>query len=357
MTDGFLSAELERALLHAVAETWHDLNATFFKRRMQPPAFLLDESDSRLGQWRPETRTIALQRRFVVERGWGVVVEVLKHEMAHQYTHEILGATDETAHGPAFRQVCEALGIDAAAAGLPDAPTPGEAPREGDARVLSRIAKLLALAESSNRHEAEAAMAEAQRLMLRHNLEAVSRRAYSFRHLGRPTGRTTEAERVLANLLQEFFFVEVIWVPVWRVTEGKRASMLEVCGSTVNLDMAEHVHTFLTRTADRLWDEYKTARGIRSNRDRQTFLAGVMIGFRDKLASARRRHEAEGLVWVGDGDLARYLRQRHPRIVTRRSYGSERTEAHGAGRAAGREIVLHRPVASQSNRGRLLPGR
>ena len=41
------------------------------------------------------------------------MVEVLKHEMAHQYAHEILGARDESAHGEAFRTVCQRLGIDA----------------------------------------------------------------------------------------------------------------------------------------------------------------------------------------------------------------------------------------------------
>jgi hypothetical protein len=240
--------------------------------------------------------------------------------------------------------VCERLGIDARASGLPAAA--GDAPGEEQARVLGRIAKLLALAASQNQHEAEAAMARARELMLKHNLQAPpGRRPYGFRHLGAPTGRISEAERILANLLADQFFVEVIWVPVWRAREGKRGSVLEVCGAPVNLEMAAYVHEFLTHTANRLWRDYQRAHG-RPSRDRQTFLAGVMAGFRDKLAAQARASAAEGLVWVGDADLKSYHRRRHPYMRWTRHTGNVRNEAHIKGREAGRNIVLNRPVTS-----------
>src|SRR5262249_12962391 len=153
-------------------------------------------------------------------------------------------------------------------------------------RIIERIARLLALAESPNVHEAEAAMAVAQKLMLKHNLEGQkgrSMRGYAFRHLGKPPGRITEAERILAALLGRHFFVEGIWVPVYRPLEGKRASVLEVCGTPSNLEIADYVHHFLTVTAERLWADHKRAKRILGNRDRRTFLAGVMTGFADKL--------------------------------------------------------------------------
>lgn len=354
-TDSPLSAELDAALARALLSTWQDLNALHFRRKLTAPTIALSEAASRLGQWQPQTRTIEISRRLVHERSWGVVVEVLKHEMAHQFVHEILDITDETAHGPAFQQLCERLGIDARAAGTPDQPGPGDLPGldDDDARILRRIGKLLALAESSNKHEAEAAMAEAQRLMLRHNITGVCKSGYRFRHLGHPSGRTTEAERLLSTLLSEYFFVEAIWVPVWRVEEGKRGTVLEVCGTSVNIDMAEHVHSFLLRTADRLWDDYRAARNI-GNRDRQSYLAGVVAGFRDKLASERKRHQKEGLIWVGDPDLTSYLRKRYPRISHTRRSGTQGSEAHSHGRSAGRNIVLHKQIAATTNRGRLL---
>jgi hypothetical protein len=164
-----------------------------------------------------------------------------------------------------------------------------------------------------------------------------------------------EADRMLAVLLAEHFFVEVIWVPVWRPAEGKRGSVLEVCGTQENLDIAAYVYDFLRHTGDRLWREYRRERRLRGNRDRRTFLAGVMLGFRDKLEAQRAQHEEQGLVWVGDSDLHGYYRKRHPHIRYTRHSGQRRSGAHADGRAAGRNIVLHRGVSSDhGNGGRLL---
>ncbi|UQA59073.1 SprT-like domain-containing protein [Polyangium aurulentum] len=353
-----LSLELETALLRELKQSYDDINAAYFRRALKPATIELGDAERYLGRWHRETRSIEIARRLVLDRPWGVVVEVLKHEMAHQYVHEVLGVLDEKAHGPAFRGVCQKLGIDAAASGLPI--DPGSAP-EGETRVLERIAKLLALAESANVNEAQAAMNAAQRLMLKYNIDSVGDRAqrgYGFRHLGKPTGRVSEAERRLASILGRHFFVEVIWVPVYRPLEGKRGTVLEICGTHANLEMASYVHTFLTRTAEQLWQAHKKSRGMNGNRDRRTYVAGVMAGFDEKLSNQRKVNEQEGLVWVRDADLGRFYRARHPRIQHVKYAGGPRTEAHAEGRAAGRRIVLHRPVEGGPSGGvRLLPGK
>jgi hypothetical protein len=349
-----ISNDLEAALVRALLTVWRETNATYFKGSMHPPVLELGQTSTRYGQWDGGTRTITLQRAFVLESEWGVVVEVLRHEMAHQFVDEVLGQPDETPHGPAFRAVCEKMGIDPRASGLP---LPSSGSLDEDARILTRISKLLALAESSNAHEAELATAEAQRLMLKYNL-ATTPSGYSFRHLGRPTGRVTETERIVGGLLGEFFFVEAIWVPVWRPLEGKRGSVLEICGAPVNLEMATYVHGFLFGTADRLWTTYRSTRGLEGNRDRRTFQAGVMAGFREKLEAERRHHQEVGLVWVGDGDLRHYFRRRHPYVRTVHGSGHARNEVHTDGRAAGRNLVLHRPIETRGpGRGQLPPRR
>ena len=351
-----LSARLEAALLREVAESYRHLALAYFKGALKLPQFELVTSRARLGRWIPDTRVIELSRPLVIEQSWGVVVEVLKHEMAHQYVAEILGEHGESAHGPRFRAVCEKLGIDAAASGMP-VPTPGAAQAE-HGRVGERIARLLALAESPNVHEAEAAMAAAQRLLLKHNIELRSTRAaqgYAWKHLGEPTGRTSEAERVLSLILGKHFFVEAIWVPVYRPALGKRGSVLEICGSPENVDIAEYVHGYLVQTAARLWMEHKVEQGIFSNRDRRTFLAGVMSGMSEKLAREAKQSESAGLVWVADGDLEDFFRRRHPHVRHVRYAGQRRTDAYAHGKEAGKKIVIHKGVkSSPEQRGHLL---
>lgn len=325
---------------------WHRINDLFFRGVMRSPTLALLEGEGRLGVYDPRLRRIALAHHLIFGHPWGSTVEVLKHEMAHQYVFEVLAVTDETAHGRAFQEVCARLGIDAAASGLPGAVSRSEE----EERVLERIARLLALAESPNEHEAQAAMNAAQKLMLRYNLSAAGRpAAYQFRHLGVPTGRTQEPERWLATILNEHFFVETIWVPVFRPEIGKKGTVLEVCGTPANLDMATYVYSFLRETAERLWLAHKKRTGERANKDRQKFLAGVMLGFREKLKSQERQHQQEGLIWVRDGNLDGYLRQRYPRVRTVRYQSGGNSAAYEHGKEAGRSIVLHRPVSEGSS--------
>ncbi len=365
MVDRHLTARLETLLVRELALEWAHLNRLYFKEGLTAPQILLAEVRGHLGRWHRATRTLEISRALVTEQPWGVVIEVMKHEMAHQYVNETLGETAESPHGPGFRAACARLGIDAAASGMPAAaPGSSGASDAGVDRIATRIARLLALAESPNRHEAEAAAAAAQRLMLKHNLEArrdAARPHYGWRHLGSPTGRVTEAQRILAMVLGKHFFVDVIWVPVYRPLDGKRGSVLEACGTASNLEIAEYVHDFMRATADRLWAEHKASHGIAGNRDRRTFLAGVMTGFAEKLGRSAAQHKAEGLVWVRDADLAGFLRARHPHVRHVRHAGAARNEAFSHGRQAGRGIVLHRGVGGRDGgaraRGRLLgPG-
>ncbi len=352
-----LSAELERLALRAVRRSYDDLNGTLFRWKLSAPAFELGEVGSRLGRWNGAVRCIELSRRLFVEHGWGTLIEVLKHEMAHQYVSEVLGVRDESDHGPVYRKVCEERNIDARASGVPQA---GEVSEQD--QVLGRIQKLLALAESSNEHEAQAATSAAQRLMLKHNIETVLRggaHAYGFRHLGEPSGRVRESQRILAAILGEFFFVEVIWVPVWRPLLGKRGSVLEVCGTAQNLELAEYVYAFLTQTAERLWREYRKRAGVRAAGNHQAFLSGVVSGFRERLERERHKNQSEGLVWVGDAELGDFFRGRHRHIRWSRYSTKRPSSAYAHGREAGRGIVLHRGVSASAADGprRLLPAK
>lgn len=339
-----LSEELERLLLDRLREEYDTENHRLFKGTLRQPVLFLSDSESFLGRYMPSFQTLELSRKLVLTRPWGVVQEVLKHEMAHQFVHDVLRVHDETAHGPAFRHACEVRGIDARATGLPEDDRPAT-----EDRALERVAKLLALAESSSEHEAQAAMNAAQRLMLKYNLEHVSAktaRRYAFRHLGVPTGRVTESERVISMILRDHFFVDPIWVSVYRPLEGTRASVLEVCGTDANLEMASYVHGFLTQAGERLWREHQKATRNPKNKDRRAFIAGVMSGFYAKLNEERATQRQAGLVWKGDADLKKFYRSRHPNIVTARFSGSSGNPAHQRGRAAGQKLVLHKPVGS-----------
>ena len=346
-----LTEALEAACLRQLRAAYAELNSSRFAGALKPASLVFSDGLSRLGRWDSATRTIELARALLVEHGWARLIEVLKHEMVHQYVWEVARERDQTAHGPLFQTLCDKLGVDGAATGLPDAQ--GASPD----RIVERVTKLLALAGSPNENEARLAMAAAQRLMLRYNLELAAhagKQRYGSRHLGQPTGRIPEAERILAGLLGSHFFVECIWIPVWRPLEGKRGLILEICGRSENLELAAHVHAFLLGTAERLWKEWRRASRA-PERERRTYQAGVMAGFRETLEKQAAQHQAQALVWAGDAALRGFLKRRYPYTRSSSYTVSPASEAKEAGRAAGRSIVLHKPVQSRAERsGRLL---
>lgn len=344
-----LSAQLKSLLLHRLMVEWGAINRDHFSHAMKPPMLLLSETEAWLGRWTGASRHLSLSASLVLRQPWSVVIEVLKHEMAHQYVEEVLHITDETAHGPAFQRVCQRVGIDALSAGLPEART------ETEDRILRRVTKLLALAESPNTHEAELAMQTAQRLMLSYNIDLNKQHIpqnYRFRTVGPVKTRHEGWEQVLGGLLAEHFFVRCIWVPVYLPLEGKSATVLELCGSEANLEIAVYVHHFLSETGARIWKSWRAQRG---SGDRRQFLSGLMVGFREKLMVQQVHNQSEGLILAQDMGLENFMDRRYPRMRSGRGGSTIMSEAFYEGKMEGKKLILHKAVKEEAgNQGRMI---
>lgn len=350
-----LGVELEAQLLEQLSIEWRSINYNYFRSALRMPIIRVSETESAPARWNGELRSLEVSRRLVLGEdaragSWAQVIEALKRETARQFVDERLNV-DPRNHEAAVRRIYRHLGVRARDSDHANDPRP-----PGTTRVLTRIDKLLALARSPNRHEAETAAATARRLMLKFNIrraQSSSREAYSHRHLGRPATQLGEHDRRLAKILNEYFFVESAWLPVYLPREGRRGIVLEICGLEANLVIAEHVHTFVSRTALRLWTEYAhtSAAGARSRGDRRAFLAGVMKGFEDKLAAQDQELREQGLVWVPAPGLDAYFRRRNPRLQTVQPGSALRSDAYEHGNRAGWGIVLSQPVATRSSGG------
>ena len=338
-------------MLQIVAQ-WEHTNWAKFKSRLRLPSFELYESMTELGRWQSEHRTLGLSYRLLVEHDWIDVISTLEHEMAHQFVDEVYGGEPEP-HGPLYRKVCKQLGIDFHARMRASDATP-----RGDERVIAKVRKLLALAQSSNQHEAELAANLARKVIHRFNLDMLEASknldpnsdtlAFARCTLGCPTGRRQPYESAIASLLIEHFFVRAVWLDHYDVRTGKRGAILELLGRPENLRMAEFVYDFVLHTAQRLWKEHKRERGITGDKDRRVFLYGVVSGFSRKLRKERKSDEQEGLVWVPDAALDGFVGRRHPRLVSSKPTTISNREAYEHGHAAGGTIVLHKPVESGS---------
>ena len=339
-----LNPRLERALLRQLVDAWKQLNGERFGHALRPPTLELFNSTKHLGQWVRQHRALRLSRTLVSTQPWGAVLEVLGHEMAHQYVHEVLHI-EEAPHGPAFRKVCAERGLDGRPSGLPE-------PDAAERSVQRKVRRLLALAGSDNPHEAQSAMNAAQRLMLKHNLSPPpAERRFVHDWVGEPMVRRPVHIRILAGILCQHFFVTAVWVQSYLPARAKWGLQLELSGTPTNLEIARWVHGYLLETGERLWQAHKRREGLVSNKPRRRFLAGVFTGFHQKLADHKVAAEQEGLVWVGDPALEGYVGRRHGRLRSARRSTVRVDDAFHHGRAAGKRIVLHRPVEERGSGG------
>ncbi|MBI5609328.1 MAG: DUF2786 domain-containing protein, partial [Deltaproteobacteria bacterium] len=253
---------------------------------------------------------------------------------------------------PAFAQTCRRLQTSPRATGPRDGATTTET-----GKILARVQKLLALADNDNVHEAEAAMAAANKLLLEHNLQHVVRQEdaqYQARLVGKAAGAFDVSAKLVAAILSEFFFVECIWVATYDARRDQSQRQLEIMGSETNLELAHYVHDFLHRECEALWQRSQTGLWSSDRSSKREFKAGVLMGFRDKLRAERTVSRARGLVWLGDPGLTAYTRERYPRLVSTGSAGVAHSSALAAGRAAGSQLSVHPGVSHPAARGRLL---
>jgi hypothetical protein len=362
------STDLERRILHGLACEW-DLACSFLPRAsgsaLRRPFFSLRGTKKRLGTWLSERREICLSRDFVLNHPWDSVREVLLHEMAHQYTDEVLHTQDQTPHGPAFREACRLFRAnpEATVETVPlDVLVTNGRHTLADSLLL-RIRKLMALSKSSNPHEAEAAMIKAHQLIRRYNLDLLTddeKRGFLSVFAGKPTLRHRREDYHLGALLRDFYFVTGIWVPAYVIDKERTGTVLELSGTVENIRIATYVHGFVERFIESSWEEYRgSKRGV--GRRRSDYAVGILEGFRSKLIAATERKGVSTspgrlpLMKTHDPLLNQYMRQRYPRTIT---VGGRAVEQDGGvvrdGMTVGKNLVIHDAITGQGSTGGLL---
>ena len=337
----------------------------WYRQRLHRPLFRLADMTGRLGQWDGAKREISLNRRLACDHPWDEVRDVLRHEMAHQLAQTLLATDGQPPHGPAFQQACLMLQADpsAAAARLPlHERLARRNARKKDSRH-AKIRKLLALAQSRNANEAQAAMFKAHELMARHHIATLTTdpmRAFISIFLGAPALRHFKETYFLANLIQDFYFVQGIWVPAFMVDKGKMGRVLEISGTPANVAQAGYVFAFVNAYVERRWQEMKSSRRL-TRYQKSDFAVGIVDGFRRQLNRQQALPEAmpdkRALIRQDDPRLSAYLKRRYPRTSSiQRGGGRQDTDIYGHGRQIGEQMILHRGIAHTSrNAGKKLP--
>lgn len=316
--------------------------------QLKPARIELFDSLSCWGKYDPLVQVIYLSRQLINRFSWAHVIGVLKHEVAHLWVHTYFPNT-HLPHGPEFKKACEILKIPSmyrsAQVDLSDHNPDFRIEPDLKNPLVEKIKKLMALATSSNPHEAKLAAAKVHELYVKYNTEAIStnqqpNQESEFIHhiIQTSQKRLSIYQKKIISILIEHFFVQIVIVPLFDPKKCQHDQALEVMGYKENVLMAEYVFYFLLQKINEVDDK--------SSLKRNSLKMGLIDGF--KLKFNKPITDQKKLLVLADQKLTEYTRAYFPRL--RQLSSSSRKisiEDYNKGLDQGQKINLNRPITEK----------
>jgi hypothetical protein len=231
---------------------------------------------------------------------------------------------------------------------------------KSESDILDKIRKLLRLADrsrGSTENEAKVALAKAQELMTRHNIDSALLRmergegGESFTvNKGKVDLPKTlnPADLMILSILQAHFNVKAILMP------SGRGTAVDIIGAPADIDFAIYAFNYLRQTFFRCWNEFKRTH---ANPDKASYYRGLRDGLNAELKAAKERAEQSyaadqrqtyGLVVVDQqAAITRFVADHYGPL---RNRSQRRRQLHSgsyaAGETKGRTIQINRPLPS-----------
>ncbi len=210
---------------------------------------------------------------YLIEQDIDVIKNILRHELAHFYL-QITHKNAKQSHGPEFRDIFRKFSWSE---NFSKASIQISFNEEKNEKVLSKIEKLLALADSSNQHESELASRKAKELLAKYNIDPNLRESddtYVARVL--EFKRRTPLVDGIYDVMSEYFVYPII-------NQGPGGGYLEVIGSKTNVTIADYVAHFLTHSINNIWTIAKKNNNIKGIVAKNSFYHSFFKELRTKL--------------------------------------------------------------------------
>ncbi|MCO4755932.1 MAG: DUF2786 domain-containing protein, partial [Bacteriovoracaceae bacterium] len=248
-----------------------------FNGYLYPFSIVAFESKDKLGYFNADNFQIGINKSLVYLAKPEVLKNILRHELAHMSVH--LKHGDEVqAHGVEFRETCKTYGWDKNVFGAY-----GDLQKENSLssapefeKILSKVKKLLKLAESANTHEATLATAKANELLMKYNLEHLEDKESEHEEVF--VKNVYEAKRSNVQMSALYEILENFYVqPV--LNRGQSRAYLEVIGNRTNVEMADYMAKYLVSEFERLYKRSK----LKGSAAKNSFIRGVAEGYTQKI--------------------------------------------------------------------------
>lgn len=275
---------------------------------------------------------------------------VIRHELAHYITFITHGEA-EAPHGNEFKGFCQLIGWGRDVYSATFCLESGEAHTSITENVILRkVQKLMALATSSNEHEAEQAMIKAQQFLLKHHIESKyltsgkEEEEKIFLKRIMKQKKENAKMRSIAKILETFFVS-----PVY--TRGGGSIYLEIVGNAVNIEIAEYVAAVLERELENLWGQVQRRTALKGVIAKNSFFLGLAKGYCNKVHALKREYNQEMIegLMILEKQLVDAKAMVYPRLSKRHSSGSYCPRSSTLGEQMGRELNISPALSKGSS--------
>ena len=251
---------------------------------LSTPIINISAGKKTLGFWSDKNKTLSISNYLIKNEIWDIVLEVLKHEMAHQYVSEFYNNAD--IHGKYFKKACAILGVHPAF--IPSSADynknlqlfKGELPADAK-KMLTRVEKLMALGQSSNEAEAQSASRKANYLLNKYNLQQINTGNddldIKYLTICHKKKRIESIQKAILSILRNYYYVNCLTSNTYHAQDNAVYKSIVLVGKRESLKVAEYVYHFLLDTGQTLWKNFKKKRKAQ-RRDKISFDMGFIAG-------------------------------------------------------------------------------
>jgi predicted SprT family Zn-dependent metalloprotease len=274
--------------------------------------------------------------------------DVIRHELAHYITFINYGAAIQP-HAAEFRAFCRQMGwgeeVYQAASSLDHEENAFKAE---ESSVCRKIQKLMALATSSNKNEAEQAMIKSQQLLLKYNMEATfiggegDEKIFLKRIMKQK--RENAKMRSIAKILETFFVSTVFH-------RAGDSIYLEILGNAVNIEIAEYVAAFLHCELDQLWNQAQRNANLKGIIAKNSFFLGLAKGYCNKIRTLKREYHSDvaNALLVIEKKLVDAKKMAYRRLSSSRSRMNHCQKSSELGEQLGKHLNI-KPAINKASR-------
>jgi hypothetical protein len=234
--------------------------------------------------------------------------------------------------------------------------------------LVQKIQKILALTNSDNPHESDLAMARAQELCIKYNIDLAAIQLEKPEEskvepiiredLELDAARKSITQTYVTDIIQNFFGTKVLY-------HGNRWSgqKLIFIGTKQDIENSKYINSYLNAKFMELWrNYYKNTPNVRLE-ERGSYISGLARGLSDKLQETQKKTEnfesfgvdkdkvsnQYGLMVVEKKErINQTLKEMFPKLGTYYGGGSSRhyNNSYESGKAAGRTISLNKAIGN-----------